>query len=87
VRRKKKTFDLLRASVPQSERLLFGGDVMLGRSCAAKIDRKEKILLHLRARVVHAVMHFDYGVLGLQIDLQRFIFRFDNTSSWHFAIT
>jgi poly-gamma-glutamate synthesis protein (capsule biosynthesis protein) len=38
--RKKTTFDLLRAPAPQADaKLLFGGDVMLGRSCAAKIDQ------------------------------------------------
>src|ERR1700682_3377208 len=38
--RKKTTFDLLRAPTTDPDRnLLFGGDVMLGRSCAAKIER------------------------------------------------
>ena len=38
--RKKTTFDLLRAPIPQRDaNLLFGGDVMLGRSCGVKIER------------------------------------------------
>jgi poly-gamma-glutamate capsule biosynthesis protein CapA/YwtB (metallophosphatase superfamily) len=36
--RKKYSFDLLRTPAIKSETLLFGGDVMLGRSCAKKID-------------------------------------------------
>ena len=37
--RKKTTFDLLRPGLQPDSKLLFGGDVMLGRGCAAKIDR------------------------------------------------
>jgi poly-gamma-glutamate capsule biosynthesis protein CapA/YwtB (metallophosphatase superfamily) len=37
--RRKSSFDLFRVSLPEtSARLVFGGDVMLGRSCAAKIE-------------------------------------------------
>jgi poly-gamma-glutamate capsule biosynthesis protein CapA/YwtB (metallophosphatase superfamily) len=37
--RRKNSFDLFRVSLPKtSARLVFGGDVMLGRSCAAKIE-------------------------------------------------
>lgn len=36
--RKKDSFDLLQAPATESKVLLFGGDVMLGRSCAGKIE-------------------------------------------------
>jgi poly-gamma-glutamate capsule biosynthesis protein CapA/YwtB (metallophosphatase superfamily) len=36
--RNKNSFDLLRVPTTKCETLLFGGDVMLGRSCARKID-------------------------------------------------
>jgi hypothetical protein len=37
--RKKRSFDLYRApAAPAAERLLFGGDIMLGRTCGDKID-------------------------------------------------
>ena len=37
--RRRNSFDLFRVSQPEtSARLVFGGDVMLGRSCAAKIE-------------------------------------------------
>jgi hypothetical protein len=38
--RKKDHFDVLRVPLPQTDQtLVFGGDVMLGRSCAAKIEK------------------------------------------------